>query len=283
MFICWGELLWDLFPSGPELGGAAANVAINLKRLGARPLLVSRVGNDPLGEQAIDTLERLGLDSSYVQRDATAPTGTVNVDFVDGEPQYRISTQAAWDRLQFAPEQLPPAIDIQAIVYGTLAQRTELVRSSLRRLLESRTASCWSVCDLNLRPPFITRSGLDEAIAHADALKMNESELQTLGDLLHVTDPVSWLFANTPVRVIAVTRQARGCSLFDRNTRVDHPGFPRLDNGDSVGAGDAFCATFAYHLVNGSRLQTIAEAANDHARRVASARGAFGFVASGPK
>ena len=76
MFVCWGELLWDLFPSGPELGGAAANVAINLLRLGATPLLVSRVGKDTLGNQAIATLERLGLDTSLIQRD---PTGELAV------------------------------------------------------------------------------------------------------------------------------------------------------------------------------------------------------------
>lgn len=76
MFVCWGELLWDLFPNGPELGGAAANVAINLLRLGATPLLVSRVGKDTLGNQAIATLERLGLDTSLIQRD---PTGELAV------------------------------------------------------------------------------------------------------------------------------------------------------------------------------------------------------------
>jgi len=52
VIVCWGELLWDLFPSGPALGGAAANVAVNLLRLGATPLLVSRVGRDALGNQA---------------------------------------------------------------------------------------------------------------------------------------------------------------------------------------------------------------------------------------
>jgi fructokinase len=279
VFICWGELLWDLFPSGPELGGAAANVAINLQRLGATPLLVSRVGNDPLGEQALTQLARLGLNTRCIQIDPSAPTGTVEIRFIDGEPKYEISSQAAWDQLQFEPQQLPAPGEIEAIVYGTLAQRTELVQRSLRSLLRSRTQACWAVCDLNLRPPFVTREGLEEALLHADAVKMNEGELLRLGKLLGSDEPLTTLFTNYSIRVVAITRQARGCSLLDRSTQVDHPGFPRLGaGGDPVGAGDAFCAALAYHLVQGSSLSTIAEAANEHARRVASARGAFGFV-----
>ena len=279
MFVCWGELLWDLFPSGPALGGAAANVAVNLLRLGATPLLVSRVGKDTLGEQAIATLERLGLDTSRIQRDPTAATGTVRVQFVDGEPKYEISTQAAWDRLEFAPNQLPAPDTIQAIIYGTLAQRTELVRQSLRNLLQSRLPTCWAICDVNLRPPFVTRSGLEEALANADAVKLNDTEILRLGAVLGTEDPLQYLFTHYAIRVVAITRGARGCSLFDRRSHVDHPGCPLLsEEGDSVGAGDAFCAALAYHLVQGSNLNTIAEAANDHARRVASARGAFGFV-----
>lgn len=279
MFVCWGELLWDLFPSGPELGGAAANVAVNLLRLGATPLLVSRVGKDTLGNQAIATLERLGLDTSRIQTDPTAPTGTVRVQFVDGEPKYEISTQAAWDCLEFAPDQLPVPNTIQAIIYGTLAQRTELVQQSLRHLLESRDPACWAICDVNLRPPFVTRRGLEEALANADAVKLNETELVRLGEALGTEEPLQCLFSRFPIRVVALTRGARGCSLFDCYSRVDHPGCQLLgEGGDSVGAGDAFCAALAWHLVQGSSLQTIAEAANDHARRVASARGAFGFV-----
>lgn len=279
LFICWGELLWDILPGGPELGGAAANVAINLLRLGAKPLLVSRVGNDPLGEQATATLARLGLETSCIQVDPAAPTGTVRVRFVDGEPKYEISQQAAWDRLLFEPQRLPPADSVAAVVYGTLAQRTELVQQSLRTVLQSRAPTCWSVCDLNLRPPFITREGLEQALIHADAVKMNEAELLQLSRLLGSDDVLNHLFRNYSVRVVAITRGARGCSLFSRSTQVDHAGFPRLGGaGDSVGAGDAFCAALAYHLVRGSDLHAIAEAANHHARCVASARGAFGFT-----
>ncbi len=277
-FICWGELLWDLFSTGPELGGSAANVAINLHRLGARPLLVSRIGRDALGDAALLRLNNYGLDTSYIQRDWTAPTGTVDVSFSNDEPSYTIATESAWDRIEIDSQLSALLKGIDGIVYGTLAQRTPVVQGALRDLLQSRAASCWAICDLNLRPPHINKSLIHEALVFADAVKMNETELQLVANLLDTSDPVRHIFAQYPARIVSVTRQERGCTLHTPSDRFDHDGFPLLnDRGDSVGAGDAFTATLAFELVRGTTLDIIAQKANDHARRVASARGAFGF------
>ena len=183
-FVCWGELLWDLFPTGPELGGSAANVAINLHRLGARPLLVSRVGRDTLGDAALHRLDSYGLDTSYIQRDATAPTGTVDVAVIDGEPMYQIAEQSAWDRIEFESRLHAQLRDVKGIVYGTLAQRTPIVQGALRQLVASRPESCWTICDLNLRPPHVDRSLVHDALSAADVVKMNEIELWRVAELL---------------------------------------------------------------------------------------------------
>ena len=277
-FICWGELLWDLFPTGPELGGAAANVAINLHRLGARPLLVSRIGRDTLGDAALSRLNSYGLDTAYIQSDRTAPTGTVDVTFIDDEPNYAIARESAWDRIEIDSQLSALLKGIGGIVYGTLAQRTPVVQGALRDLLQSRTESCRAICDLNLRPPYIDKSLIKDALAFADAVKLNEAELKMVADCLDTTDPVRQILAEYPARVVSVTRGERGCTLYTRSARFDHDGFPLLSiNGDSVGAGDAFTASFAFELVQGTKLEAIAQRANEHARRVASARGAFGF------
>ena len=86
-FIAWGELLWDLFRDGPRLGGAAANAAYHAACLGAQSHLVSRVGQDELGARALRELSELGVDVNVVQVDADAPTGTVQVEIVHGEPR----------------------------------------------------------------------------------------------------------------------------------------------------------------------------------------------------
>jgi fructokinase len=278
-FVCWGELLWDLFPTGPELGGSAANVAINLHRLGATPLLVSRIGRDALGDAALGRLNNYGLDTSYVQRDFTAPTGTVDVTFVDDEPKYAIANESAWDRTEVDSKLSAAVQTLSGIVYGTLAQRTPLVQGALIDLLRLRAKSCWAVCDLNLRPPHVNKAVVHGALAFADVVKMNEPELERVAQLLHVNDPIQHLFAEYPVRVVAVTRRERGCSLYTRSEQIHHPGLPLLsNNGDSVGAGDAFTACLSFQLAQGTSLASIAQKANDHARRVASARGAFGYL-----
>ncbi len=277
-FVCWGELLWDIFATGPELGGSAANVAINLHRLGARPLLVSRVGRDALGDAAILRLSSYGLDTSFIQRDWTAPTGTVDVTFNGDEPIYTIASEAAWDRIEIESHLSSHFSDIGGIVYGTLAQRAPIVQDALKNLLRSRSPQCWAICDLNLRPPHVSPTLVQEALAFADVVKMNEQELGQVAEILATSDPVLRIFDDFPVRVLAVTRKERGCTLFTREGRFDHPGFPLLDNqGDSVGAGDAFTAMLAFELVRGTSIDVVGKRANDHARRVASARGAFGF------
>jgi len=84
-----GELLWDLFPAGKQLGGAPANFAYITTMLGDRGIVASRVGDDKLGQEALWHLESSGLDVRGVQRDPVHPTGTVKVT-VDskGQPEY---------------------------------------------------------------------------------------------------------------------------------------------------------------------------------------------------
>ena len=114
---------------------------------------------------------------------------------------------------------------------------------------------------------------------YADAVKMNESELDLVATLLNTSSPIQWLLDEYPMRVVAITRRERGCSLYTRTERIDHPGLPLLAaHGDSVGAGDAFTACLAFELVQGTSLDVIALKANNHGRRVASARGAFGYL-----
>jgi len=261
------------------MGGAAANVAVNLHRLGAVPLLVSRVGRDALGDAALRHLSGHGLDTSFVQRDSKAPTGTVEVTIVDGEPTYAIAAESAWDRIEFQTRLHARLQDINGIVYGTLAQRTPIVQDALKMLLTSRPRTCLAVCDLNLRPPHVSRTLVDDALGFADVVKMNEMELGRVAELLATDEPLPRIFGDFGVQIIAVTRGSRGCVLTTRSERFEHEGYPLLDNhGDSVGAGDAFTAALAIELIRGTALDLIAQRANDHARRVASARGAFGFV-----
>ena len=120
-----GEILWDLLPAGKQLGGAPANFACHAHALSASARLISRVGEDPAGQEIISRLVGFGLPTDTIGVDATAPTGTVSVEIAaDGQPRYIIHENVAWDRIEASAEMLAAVNRADAIYFGTLAQRT---------------------------------------------------------------------------------------------------------------------------------------------------------------
>ena len=74
-----GEVLWDLLPAGPQLGGAPANFAYHARMLGGQAAVVSRAGTDELGRKILERFWAMELPESTLQMDQGAPTGTVSV------------------------------------------------------------------------------------------------------------------------------------------------------------------------------------------------------------
>lgn len=281
--VCWGELLWDLFPEGPRLGGAAANVAHHLARLGERPVLVSRVGADELGRRALELLDASGVDVEEVQIDPSAPTGTARVTLEGGEPRFSLATAAAWDRLELTDRvRALLAGPAGALVFGTLAQRSVLGSRALREAA-SAAAARHRVLDLNLRPPHDSFEVARAAVALATAVKLNEHELARVGAGMGAPDPLAWLLGRAALRHVAVTRGPRGSLLAARAAeggwaRLEHPGAPLSpiagEDADTVGAGDAWTAVLVHSLLRGAALDGVPARADAYAAAVASRRGA---------
>lgn len=300
--VSWGELLWDVYPTEARLGGASANLAFHAAQLGCESLLVSRVGRDELGARALELLRDGGVDVSGVQQDDDVPTGEVRVELVDGEPRFAIGAPAAWDRIRLTSAVAARIRHADALCFGTLAQRTPLVRGELLSLLtELRDAELAGeaeaprdakasrdremarsdrgplrVVDLNLRAPFIDAGFVLDALEHAEVVKLNEAEVDALRHLdgapadLRVA-PLPWLTSR--VRLVAVTRGSRGALLLTEDERLEHPGFPST-GADPVGAGDAFTAVLARELCRGTPLAVVLERACRYAAWVASRPGA---------
>lgn len=277
--LAWGELLWDLFEDGPRLGGAAANVAYHAAQLGADATLVSRVGADELGARARAVLAASGVDVALVTRDPGSATGTVTVTMDGGDPRYRIATEVAWDRIAADEPVLAAVRRADVLCFGTLAQRTVLGAGALAAAWAAAPPSCLRVCDLNVRPPFVEPAVIDAAVTHAEVVKLNEAEAALVARQAGVTDPVRWLLGRG-VRLVALTRGARGCLLGTASATVEHPGFPLATGaGDPVGAGDAFVAVLAVELGRARAipddLARLAARANRVAAHVASCPGAM--------
>ena len=274
-----GELLWDLFPEGKQLGGAPANFAYMTSLLGDEGLVASRVGNDALGRSAARRLQRIGLKSSYLQLDSVHRTGTVNVR-VDsaGQPTFEIAESVAWDFFQWTTEWDHLAEQTDAVCFGSLAQRSPGSLATIRAFLKAVGERTLRVFDVNLRQAFYSSETLDESLRLTDIVKLNQDELpvvvKVLGHAFEDEEKATrWLRDTYNLKLACVTRGAMGSLLVSEKETNKHPG-RKVHVVDTVGAGDAFNAALVYHYLRRAALPTLNEAANRMGAWVASQTGA---------
>ncbi|MBA3396924.1 MAG: carbohydrate kinase [Deltaproteobacteria bacterium] len=270
--VIWGELLWDRFPDGDQLGGAPANVAWHLGQAGGWAQLVTRVGDDADGHRAIARLGDL-VDTSLVQLDPERATGEVTVHVVDGEPRYTLHRGRAWERIECTDAVKAALDDAGVVVYGTLAQRTPEGLAGWRDAIAAAKRSCLRVCDLNLRAADQNAPAIGEALDAADVIKVNDKELALLREWFGWPDPIAKLRADRR-RVIAVTHGAAGSTLYGEAGAIEVPGFAARPGGDNVGCGDAYLAILVLGLTLGWDLPLSGRIAARWAAEVAGVRGA---------
>lgn len=253
-----GELLWDIFPGGRRLGGAPANFACHASRLGCVGTVVSRVGDDPLGREALDRLDALGVDRGPVQVDPRLPTGTVTVALdTQGHPAFTIHPNVAWDALDFPEALAGLASGAAAICFGTLASRGARTRDTVRRFLGAAGPHCLRIFDVNLRQDEYSPERVRALLGLCDVLKLNEDELPQVADMCGVAgDSLEGLRRRFNLKLVALTLGGRGSVLCTAGGRLEEPGQP-VEVVDTVGAGDAFTAALAAGLVQGLDLSTI--------------------------
>jgi fructokinase len=275
-----GEVLWDMLPAGSHLGGAPANFACMAASLGATGVVVSRVGDDQLGRDALAGIQRHGVDGSFVQTDAGHPTGSARAMLAsDGSAGYAIAQDVAWDYLQWTPELAKLAGQADAICFGTLAQRSPASRETIRRALACSRPECLRILDVNLRAPFDSLEILKDSLGRANVLKLNSEELPLVLRACKLppaleTNAAKMLQRHYGFQTVCITRGARGSVIAFGDKTVVHPGVA-VEVVDTVGAGDAFTAALAVQLIAGSGPERVSEAANQVGAWVASQAGAM--------
>ena len=273
-----GEVLWDLLPAGAQPGGAPANFACHARALGADAGVVTRVGDDALGRDILRRLDALGLPTSLVQVDESAPTGTVGVELdADGVPRFTIHGDAAWDLLLANQGALGAVTAADAVCFGSLGQRGEPARHSIQTLVAATAARALRIFDVNLRPPFYSSEVLEQSLRLANVLKLNDTELPVLASLFGAGGSpeaqLEGLARRFDLRVVALTRGARGSLLRGPAGWADHPGLA-AEVVDTVGAGDAFTAALALGLLLDWPLDRTNTLANEVACHVCGCAGA---------
>lgn len=271
-------MLWDLLPTGPQLGGAPANFAYHARALGAEASVITRVGNDDHGREVIRRFHELGLPEPPVQVDIARPTGTARVELSgDGLAHFTIQEDVAWDHVSSAPAALAAARSANAICFGSLAQRCETSRNSIRQLVAATSPDALRVFDINLRQKFYTREIVEQSLQLANVLKLNDDELPILSEMFQLAGStrrqIEQLVERFSLHVVAFTRGANGSLLFRDGQWSDCPS-RRVEVVDTVGAGDSFTAAMVLGLLRNMDLDEINNIANEVARYVCSQPGA---------
>lgn len=263
------------------MGGAPANVAFHLASSRAvKTTICSRIGNDPAGRDLRQWLAGAGIDTGLLQVDETNPTGVVRVRSENDQAVYDIVSPAAWDHIAETSQAMETAVRSSVVVYGTLAQRHPVSRSTIRAMVaRARASGALAVADLNLRSPFFDGETVMWTLRNCDVLKLNSAELQTVSALLGAHGEEQLLFEGL-VREFqlpraVLTRGDGGALVFESGAVWREASAPVTKVSDTVGAGDSVTAIMAASLALGVPWQKAMPLAAEVAAYVVSQEGAM--------
>ncbi|MFA6960971.1 MAG: carbohydrate kinase [Opitutaceae bacterium] len=254
--LCFGEILWDFLPAGLFAGGAPFNVGYHLKQQGADVRLVSAVGRDLLGDELLRRLRHWEMDTELITRHSGLPTGYVRATLGDtGDASYEITPSVAWDQIFMNQDVARAAVGAQALVFGSLAQRSAFNRTVLNRIFDVLPGrdEAWRVFDVNLRAPHDDLELVRALAPRSTLLKLNAEEAARLcgedsetpgKDETHARA----LFATTGCPIICITAAERGAGLLREGMWHWEAGRP-VEVDDTVGAGDSFLASLLINLL----------------------------------
>ncbi|MCW3788295.1 carbohydrate kinase family protein [Plebeiibacterium sediminum] len=271
-----GELLWDMLPDGKQLGGAPANFAYHAQQMGAKGAILSAVGNDPLGDEICENIEKLNIDSLISRVDY--PTGTVAVKLSsNGIPTYNIVEDVAWDMITLSDHAKNELNKADAICFGSLAQRNEVSRNEIEKAINYTSDKCLKVFDINLRQHFYTKEVIVKSLVLCNVLKINDEELDILSAMFgwegSDIEKCQFLIDHYKLEMLALTCGEKGSYLFTINEQ-SFLETPKVEVADTVGAGDSFTGVMIIGKLQNKPLSEIHQMAVNVSAFVCTKKGA---------
>ena len=275
--LSFGEILFDIIEGEHCLGGAPLNFAAHLAQMGETSYIFSKIGKDALGQKALEKIKSIGVKGDFIQQGGQYPTGTVPVTFKNGQPDYTILQDVAYDFIDFsASKALLHSQDFDVLYYGTLAQRHPASRQALQEVIYSKTFK-HIFYDINLRKDCYTASIIQKSLQYCTIFKLNDEEIAVVSRLLYGKDFTMEAFVDTvskdyQIGIIVITAGARGCYVHTNGELHFVKGYPAQVM-DTVGAGDAFSAAFVRDFVRHNDPIRAADLGNALGAFVAGSRG----------
>jgi fructokinase len=275
--ISFGEILFDIIEGESYLGGAPLNFAAHLAKQGVESYIFSRVGEDALGRKALQQIQEIGVKTAFIQQDREHLTGTVPVVFENGQPDYTILSNVAYDYIDFREsKQALENIDFDVLYLGTLAQRDEQAASALKQLIQQKSFT-HVFYDINLRKDCYTAEIIRQSLEVCTIFKLNDEEVGVVSFLLYqqelgLEEFVKRLSRDYDIQLVVVTAGAEGCYIYEKQELKFVKGYPAKVV-DTVGAGDSFSAAFVRHYFRKKDALHAADMANRLGAFVAASRG----------
>jgi len=272
-----GELLWDVLPSGKQLGGAPGNFAFHAMQAGCKSYVISAIGKDEQGNELKQVISDLGLSNKYVQENEF-PTSTVTVELdKKGNPEFTIHENVAWDHIRWNKELEELAKGLDAVCFGSLAQRCHESEQSVISFINATKSDCLKVFDINLRQKFFNSEIIINSLSFSDILKLNEDELPVVAGYLGLNgtteEQLGQIRSHFSLKYIVYTMGSGG-SIIKNAKESSYTEVPKVQVADTVGAGDAFTAIFITGILKGISLRETHKKATEFAAYVCTQKGA---------
>ncbi|OGV50626.1 MAG: hypothetical protein A2017_06900 [Lentisphaerae bacterium GWF2_44_16] len=279
--LSFGELLWDIIGNKEYLGGAPFNLTAHLAGMGTEVSIISALGRDDLGKDALFDAEDLNVDTEFIQVHDRYPTGTVDVKVDNkGIPSYAINENTAWDNIDVNDNAILRIKEKSwnVFCFGTLAQRTETNRKSLWKIIENISFD-HIFYDVNLRQNYFEKEHIEKSLKASSIVKLNSEEAVFLSQYIFNGTMTEKEFAarlsvEYGIEIVCITRGENGSAVFYENEFREIPGIP-VKTADTVGAGDSYGAAFLFAFLSGKSPSEAAAFAGKIASYVASQNGAI--------
>lgn len=279
--LSFGEIIWDVFPTGPLMGGAPFNFAAHASKEGAVVYMASAVGDDELGTAALKNADKYGVKKDFITVKEGKKTGTCLVLFDEkNQPSYDIVDDVAYDYIKYNEKMAD--IEFDAVCFGTMAIRHQHNKDSIKEIL-TKTKHKEVLTDINIRKPFSSKESVLFSLESATILKVSDEELPTVLDYAFENNEpdykkaarlISEKYKN--IKLIIVTLGSKGSYVYDvKNEKEYSTGCPEVKVISTVGAGDSFSAAFLTSYLKGKTITECLERATEISTYVVMHEGAI--------
>lgn len=280
--VAFGEVVWDILPNGKVLGGTPSNLVFRCNSFNEEGFLLSRIGDDELGNEALKRLNELGISDENVQMDTEFPTGTVTISFDENnESNYNVTLDVAFDHIEFSAEALKLARNANCLFFGLLPQRFGISKNTIRELINESPDSL-HFFDLKLFDHFFSLKVVETLLLSANVVRVKEKEISFLRHELGLNSEVledfcTQLSVKYEVDIVLVTRGQNGVFAYHKEQGAFSDSGYKIEIEDNIGSGMAFSAGFLHYYLNGKSIQEALNFGNAAGALNTTKRGATAF------